>query len=109
MSSPSFGMIAGSNYSTRSTAVHISSDGESRSLGDTFGDIDPNLDSVIAIETVRPLIAALPDRQRDVLRLRFFENLTQTQIAARVGLSQMHVSRLLHRSLSTIREQMRAS
>src|SRR6476646_4235166 len=51
-------MIAGSNYSTRSTDVSIGPDGESRSLGDTFGDIDPNLDSVIAVETVRPLIAA---------------------------------------------------
>ena len=99
------GLIASSNYSTRSTDVRVGSDGESRSLSDTFGDVDHNLDTVIAVETVRPLIAALPDRQRDVLRLRFFENLTQTQIAERVGCSQMHVSRLIARALQTIRNQ----
>ena len=100
-------MIAGSNYSTRSTDVSTGPDGESRSLGDTLGDFDPNLDSVIAVETVRPLIAALPDRQRDVLRLRFFENLTQTQIAEQVGCSQMHVSRLIAQALQTLRSQVR--
>jgi RNA polymerase sigma-B factor len=101
------GLIAGSNYSTRSTDMQVGSDGESRSLGDTFGDVDPNLDSVINVETVRPLIASLPDRQRDVLRLRFFENLTQTQIAERVGCSQMHVSRLIASALRTLRSQVR--
>ncbi len=87
--------------------MQVGPDGESRSLGDTFGDVDPNLDSVIAVETVRPLIAALPERQRDVLRLRFFENLTQTQIAERVGCSQMHVSRLIAQALRTLRSQVR--
>ena len=100
-------MIAGSNYSTRSTDVPVGPDGESRTLGDSFGEVDPNLDSVIDVETVRPLIAALPDRQRDVLRLRFFENLTQTQIAARIGCSQMHVSRLIAQALRTLRTQVR--
>jgi RNA polymerase sigma-B factor len=54
---------------------------------------------VLDIETVRPLIAALPDQQRTVLTLRFFENMTQTQIGERMGYSQMHVSRLLARAL----------
>ena len=101
------GLIAGSNYSTRSTDMQIGADGESRSLGDSFGDVDHNLDTVVAVETVRPLIAALPERQRDVLRLRFFENLTQTQIAAHVGCSQMHVSRLIAQALRTLRSQVR--
>jgi RNA polymerase sigma-B factor len=49
----------------------------------------------------------LPERQRTVLTLRFFENLTQTEIAERIGCSQMHVSRLLAKALDTLRRQAR--
>jgi RNA polymerase sigma-B factor len=56
--------------------------------------------------SVAPLIAALPQRQRTVLRLRFFDELTQTQIAEAVGCSQMHVSRLLSQALATIRSSL---
>jgi RNA polymerase sigma-B factor len=102
------GMIAGSNYSTRSTDSLSGPDDERQSFGETFGELDPNLDTVLDVETVRPLIAALPDRQRTVLTLRFFENQTQTQIAERIGCSQMHVSRLLGKALGTLRNQVRA-
>jgi RNA polymerase sigma-B factor len=64
---------------------------------------------VLDVETVRPLIAALPDRQRTVLTLRFFENLSQTQIAERIGCSQMHVSRLHARALDSLRSRVRES
>ena len=64
------------------------------------GALDANLEKVVDIETVRPLLEALPERELTVLRLRFFENMTQTQIAERLGISQMHVSRLLARSLT---------
>ncbi|HEU0130982.1 MAG TPA: sigma-70 family RNA polymerase sigma factor [Mycobacteriales bacterium] len=50
-----------------------------------------------------PALSALPQRERDILRLRFFEGLPQSAIAARVGISQMHVSRLLARSLARLR------
>jgi len=100
-------LIAGSSYSTRSTDMPVGSDGESRSLGETFGDVDHNLDSVLDVETVRPLIAALPERLRSVLMLRFFENLTQTEIAERIGCSQMHVSRLIAKALCSLRNQVR--
>ena len=100
-------LIAGSNYSTRSTDMPVGPDGETRSLGETFGDVDRNLDSVLDVETVRPLIAALSERHRNVLMLRFFENMTQTQIAERVGCSQMHVSRLIAQALRTLRDQIR--
>jgi RNA polymerase sigma-B factor len=100
-------LIAGSNYSTRSTDIPVGPDGETRSLGETFGDVDHNLDNVLDVETVRPLIAALPERQRNVLMLRFFENMTQTQIAERIGCSQMHVSRLIAQALRTLRDQIR--
>lgn len=54
---------------------------------------------------VRPLIAALPERERQVLVWRFFDSLTQTQIAERLGVSQMQVSRILSRTLARLREQ----
>ncbi|MFV9633749.1 SigB/SigF/SigG family RNA polymerase sigma factor [Mycobacterium neumannii] len=97
--------IASSNYSTLSTDVQASADDEFRSVGDTLGDIDPNIDKVVDLETVRPLIAALPEREKTVLVLRFFESMTQTQIAERMGYSQMHVSRLLAQALRRLREQ----
>jgi RNA polymerase sigma-B factor len=50
-----------------------------------------------------PLIKRLPERQQKIITLRFFGNLTQTQIADRLGISQMHVSRLLAKSLDSLR------
>lgn len=97
--------IASSNYSTLSTDVTPGPDDDFRSIGDTLGAVDPNIDKVVEIATVRPLIMALPERERTVLRLRFFENMTQTQIAQRMGYSQMHVSRLLAKALKTLRDQ----
>ncbi|WP_082974105.1 SigB/SigF/SigG family RNA polymerase sigma factor [Mycobacterium sp. E740] len=99
--------IASSNYSTLSTDIQTSGDDEYRPVADTLGDLDPNIDKVVDLETVRPLIAALPEREKTVLVLRFFESMTQTQIAERMGYSQMHVSRLLAQALRRLREQVR--
>ncbi|MCW2949143.1 MAG: hypothetical protein JWN41_156 [Thermoleophilia bacterium] len=81
--------------------------------GDDDGDLDP-LESLGSIEeqyaitedraVLAPGFAALDDRERFILHLRFFEGLTQSQIASRVGISQMHVSRLIRRSLQKIKE-----
>jgi RNA polymerase sigma-B factor len=101
-------IIASSGYSTSSSDAPVAKDGdEGRTVSHTFGGADANLDKVLEAETVRPLIAALPQRERTVLKLRFFENMTQTQIAQRLGISQMHVSRLLARALATLRQQVR--
>ena len=101
-------IIASSGYSTSSSDAPLAKDGdERRRVSHTFGGADANLDKVLEVETVRPLIAALPQRERTVLKLRFFENMTQTQIAQRLGISQMHVSRLLARALATLRQQVR--
>jgi RNA polymerase sigma-B factor len=78
-------------------------------VADRLGEIDAGIDKVLQVETVRPLIAALPDRQRTVLTLRFFEDMTQTEIANYIGCSQMHVSRLLAKALDTLRRQVRES
>ncbi|WP_206506141.1 SigB/SigF/SigG family RNA polymerase sigma factor [Streptomyces chrestomyceticus] len=56
-------------------------------------------------ETVKPVLARLPERDRRILYLRFFEDMTQSAIAAELGVSQMHVSRLLNRALARIRTE----
>jgi len=97
--------IAGGHYSALSSDVQVGDDDGYRPVGDTLGGVDPGLDHILNVETVRPLIAGLPDRERIVLKLRFFDNLTQTQIAERVGCSQMHVSRLIAKAINTVRQQ----
>ncbi|MDQ3404986.1 MAG: SigB/SigF/SigG family RNA polymerase sigma factor [Actinomycetota bacterium] len=67
---------------------------------------DSALAEVEIQETLRPLIRCLPERERCILALRFVRNMTQTQIAERLGISQMHVSRLLSRTLVTLRESL---
>jgi len=101
--------FAGSNYSVLSTDSASVSDDTYPSVADRLGEIDARIDKVLQVETVRPLIAALPERQRTVLTLRFFEDMTQTEIAQHIGCSQMHVSRLLTKALDTLRGQVRES
>lgn len=99
--------IASSAYSTISfdATRNGTDEDEGRAISDRFGFVDVNLDNVVDVETVRPLLAALPEREQTVLFLRFFENLTQSQIGKKLGISQMHVSRLLARSLASLRQQ----
>lgn len=78
--------------------------GTDNPLGEIVGGIDVGLDAVEARESLRPALRRLPERERTILMLRFFGNQTQTQIAAQVGLSQMHVSRLLSRTLVMLRD-----
>jgi RNA polymerase sigma-B factor len=99
--------IGGNNYTTTSTDAPLRPSEDHRGVTDSVGEIDSNLDKVLSVETVRPLIAALPERQRTALTLRFFDNLTQSQIAERIGCSQMHVSRLLSKALATLRSHVR--
>ena len=99
--------IAGRNYSTLSTDVPAGPDDQFKAIGETLGDVDPGLDRVLDVETARPLIAALPHQQRTVLTLRFFENMSQSQIGDRMGYSQMHISRLLAKALDALRSQVR--
>lgn len=102
------GLVAGSSYNTLSIDSGGSSDADDvRSIADTLGDVDAGMDRIEDRETLRPLLTALPERERTVVVLRFFESMTQTQIAERVGISQMHVSRLLAKSLAKLRELLR--
>ena len=68
-----------------------------RTLGDSLASDDRGFARIEARLTVEDLLSSLPDRERRILELRYFEELSQDQIAARVGISQMHVSRLLRR------------
>ncbi|MGY0231607.1 SigB/SigF/SigG family RNA polymerase sigma factor [Longispora urticae] len=77
--------------------------GSATELADMLGDPDPNLELVEARAVLRPLLARLPERERAILTMRYCEELTQSQIAARVDLSQMHVSRLISQTLGTLR------
>ncbi|MDO3638689.1 SigB/SigF/SigG family RNA polymerase sigma factor [Mycolicibacterium arseniciresistens] len=104
------GLIAGSCYRTLSTdaATGGGDDDSAPALADTLGGNDPDMAHIENREALRPLLASLPERERTIIRLRFFESLTQTQIAERLGISQMHVSRLLARSLAKLRDGMLA-
>ena len=90
------------------TAVSIeANDGEGgMSVADTLGGDDLSLEGVEYRESIKPLLDSLPARERRILMLRFFGNLTQSQIAAELGISQMHVSRLLARTLAQLRERL---
>jgi RNA polymerase sigma-B factor len=76
------------------------------SLVDCLGDVDAVIDRIEHRDALRTALAGLPDRERNIIVLRFFGDLTQTQIADRVGLSQMHVSRLLQKTLLAVRQQL---
>lgn len=77
-------------------------------LGDLFGEPDDNFTTVDERETVRPLIANLTPREQHILHLRFYRNLTQSQIGQHIGVSQMQVSRLLSELLHRLRSDARA-
>ncbi|XRQ13994.1 SigB/SigF/SigG family RNA polymerase sigma factor [Actinomadura welshii] len=78
-------------------------DEEPGTVGEHLGTDDPALDLFIDTHALRPLVEQLPERERTILMLRFFGDQTQSQIGERLGISQMHVSRLLTRTLRQLR------
>jgi RNA polymerase sigma-B factor len=78
-------------------------DEDAMTFGDAIGHEDERYELIELDATVAAALVRLPERDRLILRLRFVEDLTQTEIAARVGVSQMQVSRLLRRSLDQLR------
>ncbi len=90
-------------YSTFSLDAGSESGDGPAGLLDTLGTDDEGILTVELRESVRPLLEALPDREKRILMLRFFRHLSQAEIAAEIGVSQMHVSRLLNRSLESMR------
>ena len=68
--------------------------------------VEAEFDLIEHREALAPLLAELPERERYILLLRFFGGMTQTEVAQQVGISQMHVSRLLTRTLSRLRRKL---
>jgi RNA polymerase sigma-B factor len=80
-------------------------DEEGTGLAARLGQDDPQIGHVELRMELSPLLAGLPERERTILHLRFFEGLTQSEIAAQLDISQVHVSRLLARSLDQLRQR----
>ncbi|RDG39448.1 RNA polymerase sigma factor SigF [Streptomyces corynorhini] len=99
------GLESANAYSTLSLDVPDTDD-ESPAVADTLGSEDEALEGVEYRESLKPLLEDLPPREKRILLLRFFGNMTQSQIAQEVGISQMHVSRLLARTLAQLRERL---
>ncbi|MFE9863365.1 RNA polymerase sigma factor SigF [Streptomyces sp. NPDC005506] len=99
--------LASNGYKSASldAAINGSEDGEA-ALADFIGDEDAALGLVEDFHALAPMIAALDERDRKIIHWRFVEELTQAQIGERLGVSQMHVSRLMSRLLARLREGM---
>jgi RNA polymerase sigma-B factor len=97
------GMESSHAYSTLSLDAGDSSDDGPPSLLDSLGVADHNLEHVEIRESLKPLLEGLDPREKRILLLRFFKNMTQSQIAEEIGVSQMHVSRLLTKTLKQLR------
>jgi RNA polymerase sigma-B factor len=98
------GLESANAYSTVSLDAPDSGDEDAPAVADSLGMIDEALEGVEYRESLKPLLERLPPREKKILLLRFFGNMTQSQIAAELGISQMHVSRLLARTLAQLRE-----
>jgi RNA polymerase sigma-B factor len=94
---------AGQAYVSVSIEAPLSGDPDAEALGDLIPDEDETEALADRLAVVAPAVRALPDRERRILFLRFYRDLTQTEIAQELGISQMHVSRLLSRALDSIR------
>jgi RNA polymerase sigma-B factor len=98
------GLQVGYAYNSESLDLGSGEDGASSSLENRLGVLDHDLSVVDDRETLYPALSRLPERDAAIVMMRFFGNLTQTQIAERIGVSQMHVSRLLAASLVKLRQ-----
>ena len=101
------GIESANAYSTLSLdAGDGGEDGSRSSMLDTLGMDDEQLAHVEIRESIKPLIEQLAPREKRILLLRFFRGMTQSQIAEEIGVSQMHVSRLLNRTLEQLRDSL---
>jgi RNA polymerase sigma-B factor len=98
------GLESANAYAAVSLDAPESSSEDSGAVSDTLGEYDEALDRLEYREALKPLLEALPPREKKILLLRFFGSMTQSQIAAELGISQMHVSRLLARTLAQLRD-----
>ncbi|MEU1215476.1 RNA polymerase sigma factor SigF [Streptomyces sp. NPDC005791] len=103
------GLVAANGYSAGSLdtpSADSESGGEQRAYADLLGEDDPGMASVENLHTLAPLLRQLDEREQKIVRMRFGQEMTQAQIGAELGVSQMHVSRLLGRIVKRLREGM---
>ncbi|MPY60202.1 RNA polymerase sigma factor SigF [Streptomyces spongiae] len=101
----SAGMEALDSFSTLSLDAEVSAGDDGYSLADTLGACDTSYDTVVDREAAKEGLRQLPERERAILYMRFFEDMTQSRIADHLGISQMHVSRLISRSCARVRDE----
>ncbi|MGW2141742.1 RNA polymerase sigma factor SigF, partial [Streptomyces sp. NPDC001773] len=103
------GLVASNGYTAGSLDIpggnHDGSDA-GPTYAEILGDRDPAMDLVEDLHALAPLLEKLDDRDRHIVEMRFGQEMTQAQIGAELGLSQMHVSRLLTRTLTKLRTGM---
>ncbi|MGW1625021.1 SigB/SigF/SigG family RNA polymerase sigma factor [Streptomyces sp. NPDC002172] len=99
------GIEALESFSTLSLDAELSAGEDGYSLADTLGEADGSYDVVIDREAAKEGLRRLPERERAILYMRFFEDMTQSRIADKLGISQMHVSRLISRSCARVRAE----
>lgn len=102
------GIESSNAYSTLSLDATDDGDDNTASMLDAIGVDDEGLEHVEIRESLKPLLDRLEPREKKILLLRFFKNMTQSQIAEEIGVSQMHVSRLLNRTLAQLRTSLEA-
>ncbi|MHA5047870.1 SigB/SigF/SigG family RNA polymerase sigma factor [Streptomyces sp. SD15] len=102
------GLEALDSFAALSLDAELPGKDDSCALADILGAADTRFDLVVDREAVRPALRALPERERTILYLRYFQGMTQSHIAEQLGISQMHVSRLLSSCCATVREQVLA-
>ncbi|MGE5136741.1 MAG: RNA polymerase sigma factor SigF [Gemmatimonadota bacterium] len=102
------GLESANAYSTVSLDAPDSGDDDAPAVAESLGMLDEALEGVEYRESLKPLLEQLPSREKRILLLRFFGNMTQSQIASELGISQMHVSRLLARTLTQLRDGLTA-
>jgi RNA polymerase sigma-B factor len=102
------GLVASNGYTAGSIDLPSGEEGEDsgRSYADTFGALDPAMELVEDFQALAPMLGELDDRQRLILQMRFGQEMTQAEIGAELGYSQMHVSRLISRTLTKLRAGM---
>jgi RNA polymerase sigma-B factor len=98
------GMAASNAYTASSLDAQPEEDDSEGTLADRIGYEDHGIEGIEYVESLKPLIAELPSRDRKILSLRFVANMTQSEIGDELGISQMHVSRLLSRTLVRLRK-----
>lgn len=99
------GLDALDSFTALSLDAELPGTEDGYALSDTLGKPDPGIDVLVDREAVRPEMRRLPEREQRILYMRFFRDMTQSSIAEHLGISQMHVSRLISHSCRQLREQ----